>query len=147
MAASHDLATFVTEYDLDRDGQVSKEEFLEARVARFAATDTDNDERALTGRRVTGVYYFHARPRGFSGGDLRIHDRVRERGQVVPARTFRAVRCADNRAVFFASETPHEVRPVHCRSGAFRDSRFALTVWFWTGPRVARPPGTGADRP
>src|SRR5688572_7124634 len=43
LAASHDLATFVAEYDLDKDGKVSKEEFLEARQQRFAATDSDRD--------------------------------------------------------------------------------------------------------
>lgn len=43
-AASHDLATFVTEYDLDKDGSVSKEEFLKERERRYAATDTNNDD-------------------------------------------------------------------------------------------------------
>lgn len=44
LAASHDLATFVGEYDLDKDGKVSKEEFLEGRERRFAATDTNNNQ-------------------------------------------------------------------------------------------------------
>ena len=43
LAASHDLATFVGEYDLDKDGSVSKEEFLEGRQKRFAATDANHD--------------------------------------------------------------------------------------------------------
>lgn len=42
-AASHDLATFVGEYDLDRNGSVSKEEFVRERERRFASTDTDRD--------------------------------------------------------------------------------------------------------
>lgn len=42
-AASHDLATFVGEYDLDRDGSVSKEEFQKERERRFAATDANHD--------------------------------------------------------------------------------------------------------
>lgn len=42
-AASHDLATFVGEYDLDGNGSVSKEEFQRERERRFAATDTDRD--------------------------------------------------------------------------------------------------------
>lgn len=42
-AASHDLATFVGEYDLDRNGIVSKEEFQKERERRFASTDTDHD--------------------------------------------------------------------------------------------------------
>jgi hypothetical protein len=43
LAASHDLATFVAEYDLDKDGNVSKEEFLDARQQRFTATDINQD--------------------------------------------------------------------------------------------------------
>lgn len=43
LAASHDLSTFVGEYDLDRNGSVSKEEFQRERERRFAATDTDRD--------------------------------------------------------------------------------------------------------
>lgn len=44
-AASHDLATFVGEYDLDRNGSVSMEEFQKERERRFASTDTDHDGR------------------------------------------------------------------------------------------------------
>jgi Ca2+-binding EF-hand superfamily protein len=44
LAASHDLATFVSEYDLDKDGKVSKEEFLDARQQRFTATDANHDQ-------------------------------------------------------------------------------------------------------
>jgi hypothetical protein len=43
-AASHDLATFVADYDLDKDGKVSKEEFQEVRQQRFAATDSNQDQ-------------------------------------------------------------------------------------------------------
>ena len=43
-AASHDLATFVADYDLDKDGKVSKEEFQAARQQRFAATDSNQDQ-------------------------------------------------------------------------------------------------------
>jgi Ca2+-binding EF-hand superfamily protein len=42
-AASHDLATFVLEYDLDGDGVATKEEFQRERERRFAATDVDHD--------------------------------------------------------------------------------------------------------
>jgi hypothetical protein len=43
-AASHDLATFIGEYDLNKDGTVSKEEFQKGRQERFAATDVNNDD-------------------------------------------------------------------------------------------------------
>jgi Ca2+-binding EF-hand superfamily protein len=42
-AASHDLKTFITEYDLDHDGSVSKEEFADEREHRFIATDANHD--------------------------------------------------------------------------------------------------------
>lgn len=42
-AASHDLMTFVEEYDLNHDGMVSKEEFAQERDRRFTATDADHD--------------------------------------------------------------------------------------------------------
>jgi Ca2+-binding EF-hand superfamily protein len=42
-AASHDLMTFVEEYDLNHDGAVSKEEFAQERDRRFAVTDVDHD--------------------------------------------------------------------------------------------------------
>lgn len=42
-AASHQLETFVGEYDLDRNGSVSKEEFQKERERRFLSTDTNHD--------------------------------------------------------------------------------------------------------
>lgn len=42
-AASHELETFVGEYDLDRNGIVSKEEFQKERERRFSSTDTNHD--------------------------------------------------------------------------------------------------------
>jgi hypothetical protein len=42
-AASHRLETFVGEYDLDRNGSVSKEEFQRERERRFSSTDTNHD--------------------------------------------------------------------------------------------------------
>jgi Ca2+-binding EF-hand superfamily protein len=43
LAASHDLGTFIGEYDLDRNGSVSKEEFQKERERRFASTDVNHD--------------------------------------------------------------------------------------------------------
>ena len=42
-AASHDLATFIREQDLDGDGKVSKEEFQRGRDAEFARMDRNKD--------------------------------------------------------------------------------------------------------
>lgn len=77
-------------------------------------------------RTLTGVYYFHARPKGYSGGDLRMFGLMpAERGglsvDIAPEH---------DSMVLFASWMPHEVLPVSCPSGRFADSRFAVNVWF-----------------
>ena len=77
-------------------------------------------------RLVTCVYYFHASPKGFSGGALRLHrfgtseSRPGDFVDVEPER---------NSLLVFPAWATHEVTPVHCSGGAFRDSRFALNCW------------------
>ncbi|HXC55725.1 MAG TPA: 2OG-Fe(II) oxygenase [Rhizomicrobium sp.] len=77
-------------------------------------------------RRLSGVYYFHALPRAFSGGALRLHE-------ILPAGdtpSFVDVAPVHNSLVFFPSWMPHEVMPVACPSRRFSDSRFAINCWF-----------------
>ena len=71
-------------------------------------------------RRLSGIFYLHARPRPFEGGALVVHDR-RGRAQ--------SVEPDHNSAVFFPRDMVHEVLPVTCASRAFEDSRFALNIW------------------
>ena len=40
----------------------------------FFKVHTDNGREVVAGRRLTCVYYFRAEPRGFSGGELRLHE-------------------------------------------------------------------------
>ena len=101
----------------------------------------DNGEMSLAGRRITGVYYVHRVPKRFSGGELRVYDRASSHGYAVSAPTYQVIDCVNNRAVFFASDTPHEVRPVHNGGTSFENSRFAMNAWFWSGTRVSRPEG------
>jgi hypothetical protein len=54
-AASHDIKTFITEYDLNHDGSVSKEEFADEREHRFISTDADHDG-GLTHDEYVGEY-------------------------------------------------------------------------------------------
>jgi hypothetical protein len=42
-AASHDRDTFIREQDLNGDGKVSKEEYVEGRAREFARMDADHD--------------------------------------------------------------------------------------------------------
>jgi SM-20-related protein len=77
------------------------------------------------GRVISAVYYFHAMPKAFSGGELRIHSLAAsgQRG------TFVDIAPDCDTLVFFPSFFPHEVMPVKCASGQFLDSRFAINIW------------------
>jgi SM-20-related protein len=71
-------------------------------------------------RRLSGVYYLHARPRKFEGGSLALYDRRGNAHLIDPEH---------NSVVFFPRDVLHEVLPVRCASKAFEDSRFAINVW------------------
>jgi len=83
---------------------------------------------AMGDRVLSGVYYFHAEPKGFSGGALRLHrfgapgDREGDFADVAPEQ---------NSFLVFPSWATHEVRPVHCPSRRFADSRFAINCWLY----------------
>jgi Rps23 Pro-64 3,4-dihydroxylase Tpa1-like proline 4-hydroxylase len=84
---------------------------------------------ASTDRVLTGVSYFHALPKGYDGGELRLHS-------ILPAdQGGRFVDIAPERdmLLLFPSWAPHEVRPVSCPSGAFMASRFAINCWYRSG--------------
>jgi len=77
-------------------------------------------------RILSAVYYFYREPKGFSGGELRLHPLGSfggEGGHV-------DIEPLQNSVVAFPSWTRHEVRTVRCPSGAFEDSRFAVNCWF-----------------
>ena len=74
-------------------------------------------------RVLSGVYYFHAQPKGFSGGALRLHDLFEDGVHL-------DIEPENNLCIFFPSWMPHEVRPVACPSNAFIDHRFAINCWF-----------------
>jgi SM-20-related protein len=75
-------------------------------------------------RVLSGVYYFHAEPKAFSGGALRLY----AIGDPA-AQTFVDVEPARNTLLVFPSWAPHEVMPISCPSGRFADSRFAINCW------------------
>jgi Rps23 Pro-64 3,4-dihydroxylase Tpa1-like proline 4-hydroxylase len=78
-------------------------------------------------RMLSGVYYFHADPKGFSGGALRLYSFVPSPDE---KDSFVDIDPEHNSLVVFPSWAPHEVMPVICPSGRFIDSRFALNCWF-----------------
>jgi Rps23 Pro-64 3,4-dihydroxylase Tpa1-like proline 4-hydroxylase len=94
----------------------------------FFARHTDTfkkSEGVGTHRMISGVYYFHAQPKPFTGGTLRLHS-LAATGE--PG-TFVDIEPDNNTLVFFPSWFPHEVMPVACTSGRFEDSRFAINCW------------------
>lgn len=80
-------------------------------------------------RILSAVYYFYGEPKAFSGGQLRLYafgpnppdGEQREHIDLEPVR---------NSLVAFPSWVAHEVRPITCPSGEFRDYRFALNCWY-----------------
>lgn len=74
-------------------------------------------------RVLSGVYYFHAEPRGFEGGALRLFAIGADPAPYIDIEPVR------NSFLVFPSWAPHEVRPVICPSHKFIDSRFAINCW------------------
>jgi Rps23 Pro-64 3,4-dihydroxylase Tpa1-like proline 4-hydroxylase len=85
--------------------------------------DTMWDAATRSGRILSGVYYFHESPKGFAGGELRLHTGL------AGAAPFTDVAPVHNSLVVFPSWLAHEVLPVRCPSGRFMDSRFAVNCW------------------
>jgi SM-20-related protein len=94
------------------------------------------DRKPLAGadghdRVISAVYYFHAEPRAFTGGELRLYrfgTTVETLGKD-PA-NYVDIAPINNSLVAFPSWAQHEVRPVRCPSQQFRDYRFAINCWY-----------------
>jgi SM-20-related protein len=80
-------------------------------------------------RIISAIYYFHALPKAFSGGLLRLHSMAAsgEEG------TFIDIPPDLDSLVFFPSIFPHEVSHISSPSGRFLDSRFAINIWLSRG--------------
>jgi Rps23 Pro-64 3,4-dihydroxylase Tpa1-like proline 4-hydroxylase len=84
-------------------------------------------QKARGDRMLSAVHYFHTEPGGFSGGILRLHRIGGMPGDIGGA----DIAPEPNSLVVFPSWAPHEVLPVRCPSGAFKDSRFAVNCWIY----------------
>ena len=109
------------EVSAHRDG-----DFYRPHVDTFHSEDRAGRK---TDRVVTAVYYFHAHPRAFTGGEFRIHP-FGGWGEPV------TLEAEDNRLLAIPAFALHEVRPIACDNGEFRSSRFAVNAWV----HRARPP-------
>jgi hypothetical protein len=100
-------------------------------------THTHDDCGSL--RVLSSVFYFHTRPKAFSGGALRLY------AIGDPARaTFVDIEPTHNTLLAFPSWAPHEVRPVSCPSRRFADSRFAINCWVHRARAAASDGGPAA---
>lgn len=89
----------------------------------------DNGSADTAHRVLTFVYYFHAQPKNFTGGELRVYDHKVANGYHYAADTYRTIEPTDNSIVFFESGEMHEVMRVVCPSLKFMDSRFTINGW------------------
>ena len=81
-------------------------------------------------RMVSFVYYFAMRPDAFTGGDLRVHDKVERDGFYHPADTHTTIEPRNNSVVFFPSTLFHEVLPIQSNGAGLDDHRFTVNGWF-----------------
>ena len=85
--------------------------------------DNSSNRTSESRRVVSAVFYFHAEPKRFSGGELRLFRLGSESG-------FVDIEPLQNSLIAFHSWMRHEVRPVAVPSGEFRDYRFAINCWY-----------------
>jgi SM-20-related protein len=91
---------------------------------RHIDTQTGQHSDAKRIRVLSGVYYFNAEPKAFSGGALRLHAFGGKEGE-----NFVDIEPIHNSLLVFLAWAPHEVLPVSCPSKRFIDSRFAINCW------------------
>jgi Rps23 Pro-64 3,4-dihydroxylase Tpa1-like proline 4-hydroxylase len=95
----------------------------------FFRSHSDNAEDEIASRQLTYVYFFHREPKGFAGGELRLHDAYQENGAWTSAGSYKSLTPEQNQIVFFRSSRLHEITPVVCPTQAFADSRFTVNGW------------------
>jgi predicted 2-oxoglutarate/Fe(II)-dependent dioxygenase YbiX len=90
---------------------------------RHIDTRTNPDPaHRLQPRILSAVYYFHAEPRGFEGGALRLYPALSKEHYL-------DIDPQANALLVFPSWAPHEVMPVACASDAWVDARLAVNCW------------------
>jgi Rps23 Pro-64 3,4-dihydroxylase Tpa1-like proline 4-hydroxylase len=119
----------VLAFNMPRLSPIYLETYLNAYPdGTFFKIHVDNDAAAVRGRLISFVYYFFREPQAFRGGEL-VMSHARRTADGYATRTAEVIVPRHNSVVFFPSYVPHEVRAVRVPSGAFADSRFALTGW------------------
>lgn len=92
-------------------------------------------------REISYVYYFHAEPKAFSGGQLRLYNSKDGEVENSGKQRARTITPRQNTLVFFPSSYDHEVLPVRCATGKFANSRFTVNGWVIREAPAADEPG------
>lgn len=78
-----------------------------------------------TSARISLLYYFHSNPKGFTGGDLMLYDRLEDpNGWDLSRSTL--LEHTDNMLIAFPCSAMHEITRVTAMSEGFRHARFAV---------------------
>ena len=88
--------------------------------------DTATGSSEFSVRVLSAVYYFHAQPKNFHGGDLRLLP-LRS---ITDEANYLDIEPINDRLLLFPSWVPHQVMPVVSESVDFKDSRFAINCWY-----------------
>jgi SM-20-related protein len=88
--------------------------------------DTFTGAGEFSVRALTAVYYFHAQPKKFQGGEIRL---LPLRNSEVDS-AYLDIDPINDRLLLFPSWVPHQVMPVITESVDFKDSRFAINCWY-----------------
>jgi predicted 2-oxoglutarate/Fe(II)-dependent dioxygenase YbiX len=106
----------------------------------FFGPHNDSGGPHVATRRMTYVYYFHAAPKRFSGGELRLYHSIDDNGAKLRGTQSVTIEPIGNSIVFFPSWVHHEVLPVHTETNSLDTARMTLTGWFHQPP-----PALGVD--
>ena len=104
----------------------------------YFKTHRDNKNPEVRTRLVSWVWYLHAQPRPFTGGELVLFDTITGPAGDRRGEGFRSIEPADNTLVAFPSDCWHLVRTVRCPSRAFADSRFTVNGWLRDPARIGQ---------
>jgi Rps23 Pro-64 3,4-dihydroxylase Tpa1-like proline 4-hydroxylase len=89
----------------------------------------DSGSPDTASRKLTFVYYFHAEPKRWSGGEFQMYDSRIENGCYACDGASDRIEPENNSVLFFESHCHHEVLPVSVASRRFADGRFAVNGW------------------
>lgn len=89
-------------------------------------------------REISYVYYFHAVPKSFNGGQLKLYNSQDGEVQHSKKRTAETITPRQNTLVLFPSSYDHEVLPVKCSSRKFINSRFTVNGWIIRQPTATK---------